>query len=109
MASESNMQCDVAQLQTMLQRSPAPCVVDVREKWELDICALPGAVHIPLGTLPQRLSELCKDREIVTICHHGVRSLKAAGILKMAGYKAVSLQGGIHAWAEQIDPGMKKY
>ncbi|TAH33055.1 MAG: sulfurtransferase [Alphaproteobacteria bacterium] len=106
----ATMQCDVRQLQAMLNQSPGPCLIDVREKWELDICTLPNALHIPLGLLPQQLADLPKEKDIVLFCHHGMRSLKALSILQAAGYsRAISLQGGIHAWAEQIDPGMKKY
>lgn len=85
-------------------------LVDVREPFELEICRLDGAIHIPLGELPARLGELDARREIVTICHHGVRSLRAREILRGAGFSKVrSLRGGVDAWAAEIDPAMGRY
>ncbi len=87
-----------------------PLVVDVREPFELEICRLDGAVHIPLGELPARLHELDARREIVTVCHRGIRSLRAREILKAAGFGHVrSLRGGLDAWAIEIDPTMERY
>jgi len=85
-------------------------MVDVREPFELDICRLEGAVHIPLRQLPRRLRELDPGREIVTVCHRGNRSLRARDILNGAGFgKVRSLKGGVDAWATEIDPAMGRY
>jgi adenylyltransferase/sulfurtransferase len=85
-------------------------LVDVRELFELEICGLDGALHIPLRELPRRLGELDPGREIVTVCHRGNRSLKARDILKGAGFGHVrSLRGGVDAWAVEIDPAMERY
>lgn len=92
------------------QRQQPPLVLDVRECWELDICALDGAVHIPLGELAERRGELERQSPIVVLCHHGVRSLHAAEFLHGCGFADVAdLLGGIEAWAEQVDPGMARY
>ncbi len=85
-------------------------LVDVREPFELELCRLEGAAHIPLGELPRRLNELDPRREIVTICHHGHRSLRAREILKGAGFSRVrSLRGGLDAWAREVDPNLPRY
>ncbi len=85
-------------------------VLDVREGWELEICALPGAVHIPLGELPGRANELPKVGKLVVMCHRGGRSLRATQWLRANGIShAVNLAGGITAWAERVDPGMAVY
>jgi len=85
-------------------------LVDVREPFELDICRLEGALHIPLRQLPRRLGELDSSREIVTVCHRGNRSLRARDLLKGAGVGRVrSLRGGVDAWATEIDPSMERY
>jgi adenylyltransferase/sulfurtransferase len=85
-------------------------LVDVREPFELEICRLDGTLHIPLRELPARLGELDARRDIVTICHHGVRSLRAREILRGAGFSQVrSLRGGVDAWAAEIAPGMGRY
>jgi adenylyltransferase/sulfurtransferase len=85
-------------------------LVDVREPHEWDIAHIEGARLIPLNQLPERLSELDGHAEIVTHCHHGVRSMRALEILKGAGFgKVRSLAGGIDAWAERIEPGLARY
>lgn len=87
-----------------------PLVLDVREQWEHDIAHLDGAVLMPLGELPAKLAELPRDRGLVTMCHKGVRSAKAAALLRRAGFSGVrSLAGGIDRWAAAVDPGMKRY
>jgi len=85
-------------------------IVDIREPWEREICALPESLGIPLGELPTRLKELPKGGTLVLICHHGVRSLQAAAWLRRNGFDgAVSLRGGIDAWATEVDPEMRRY
>jgi sulfur-carrier protein adenylyltransferase/sulfurtransferase len=85
-------------------------LIDVREPHEWDIAHIDGARLIPLGQLPERLSELDGHAEIVTHCHRGARSMKALEILKGAGFgKVRSLAGGIDAWAERVETGLARY
>ena len=85
-------------------------LLDVREKFEWDIGRIPGAILIPLGELPSRMSELDSADDIVLHCKSGVRSAKALKLLREAGFgKLTNLEGGILAWAEQIDPSVPKY
>jgi len=89
---------------------PSLLLVDVREPREAEIAHIAGARLIPLRELPGRLAELPGHAEIVTHCHHGPRSLKAAEILKGAGFANVrSLAGGIDAWAREVDPEVPRY
>ncbi len=87
-----------------------PVVVDVREPWELERCALPGVFHVPMRELPGRLGELPRERDVIVVCHHGVRSRQVAHYLARAGFVAVwNLTGGMAAWADQVDPAMPRY
>jgi len=87
-----------------------PVILDVREGWELRICALPDAVHIPMGQIPARADELDPDRETVVVCHHGVRSLRVVHFLESRGFNNLyNLSGGVDAWAREIDPAMHTY
>jgi rhodanese-related sulfurtransferase len=89
---------------------PAPFLLDVREPQEFAYCRIEGAVSIPLGELHRRVHELPAGREIVAICHHGIRSLQAAAYLMQArALEVMNLQGGVAAWAREIDPSMKQY
>lgn len=78
-----------------------PLVVDVRYDGEWREGHLPGAVHIPLGRLPERLDELPRDRPLVTQCRAGSRSAIAASVLQRAGFTRVAnLAGGYEGWTE---------
>ena len=84
-------------------------LLDVRNEWEHALVRLPDQALIPLHELPDRLDELPKDVPIVAYCHHGVRSLSAAALLRNAGYDARSLAGGIDLWSRLIDPSVPRY
>jgi len=87
-----------------------PFLLDVRESWEFAHCAITGAVSMPMGGIPARTAELDTERDIVCICHHGMRSQQVAMFLASRGFEHVfNLSGGVHAWAEQVDPAMPTY
>ncbi len=99
-----------AELQLERSRKPDLVLVDVREPREAEIARIDGARNIPLRELPGRLAELPGHGEIVTLCHHGPRSLKAREILKGAGFSSVrSLAGGIDAWSREVDDTVPRY
>jgi rhodanese-related sulfurtransferase len=87
------------------------CLLDIREPWEVQICALPGCLHIPMGELPARLQQALRpDQHIIVVCHHGVRSLYVTRWMREQGYaRTQSLAGGVEAWAERIDPTLPVY
>jgi molybdopterin/thiamine biosynthesis adenylyltransferase/rhodanese-related sulfurtransferase len=98
------------ELAAALRSSSPPFVLDVREPWEVAIAELPGSVAVPLGALARRLAEIPRNRDVVTICHHGGRSLSARELLVRAGFSPVrSLAGGIDAWAAEVDSAMRRY
>ena len=98
------------ELATEMKQNSGLLVIDVREEHEREICLIANSILIPLGQLPSRLGEIDGHREIVTHCHTGVRSMRALEILKAAGFTKVrSLQGGIDAWATQVDPTVPRY
>ena len=85
-------------------------VLDVREARELEICQLEGALHIPMADIPTRVDDLPANRPLVVLCHHGARSQMVVDFLRNAGFdNAVNLDGGIEAWACEIDPSMRRY
>jgi molybdopterin/thiamine biosynthesis adenylyltransferase/rhodanese-related sulfurtransferase len=85
-------------------------ILDVRNPPEYDICRIAGSTLIPLPTLPQRLDELDRSKEMVVHCKSGMRSQQAIGILRQAGFSNLkNLKGGILAWADKIDPSLPKY
>jgi rhodanese-related sulfurtransferase len=84
-------------------------LVDVREVWELERAQISGARHIPLGELSERLEELPRERELVFVCHLGVRSMQACFVAQSAGFRVCNLVGGIEAWSNDVDPGVPRY
>ncbi|MGH9480683.1 MAG: ThiF family adenylyltransferase, partial [Terriglobales bacterium] len=98
------------ELRALMAGPGAPFVLDVRESHEFQIARIPGSTLIPLGELPKRLGELDRRRPIVAHCRSGVRSLKAAKLLRDAGFTDIAnLKGGILAWSDQVDPSVPKY
>lgn len=99
----------VGELDSRLHSSDPPLVLDVREPWELEIARLAGTIDIPMNEVPNRLTELPKDRDIVVMCRSGGRSSKVADYLHRMGYRTANLTGGILAWGRDIDPTLKAY
>jgi rhodanese-related sulfurtransferase len=75
--------------------------LDVREPQEWNLFRIPGAVHIPLGQLDQRVAdEVPRDRRVVVYCARGNRSALAADTMQNMGYTDVaSMAAGITGWA----------
>jgi rhodanese-related sulfurtransferase len=89
---------------------PTPVLLDVREPWEYQTCHIDGAVLMPMNTVPARQEELDPEAPVVCICHHGMRSMQVAAFLERSGFtQVVNLTGGVHAWAQQVDPAMPTY
>jgi molybdopterin/thiamine biosynthesis adenylyltransferase/rhodanese-related sulfurtransferase len=85
-------------------------LLDVREPFEWAIARLPGARHIPLGTLPDMLHELDPARETIVYCKSGMRSMAAATQLAGAGFARVAnLTGGISRWSAEVDSSVPRY
>jgi len=102
---------DVARWQ---RRGGQPLLVDVREPWELEICAIQGSLSLPMSQILAdpvgALAQLPCDRDLVIVCHAGVRSARIAAFLDSRGFAGVrNLVGGVEAWAIEVDPGMARY
>ena len=97
------------ELKRRLDNGRAPALLDVREPWEHELCALPGARLVPMDQLGVRLDELDAGREVVVYCHHGLRSAAAVEWLRRQGIPALNLRGGIDAWTRRVDPTLRRY
>lgn len=86
-------------------------LVDVREDWETQLAPVPSPhVHIPMGQIQGRLSELDPGKPTVVICRSGGRSLQVARFLESQGFGSVfNLGGGILAWSRDVDPKIPQY
>ena len=99
------------QLKAALDAGETLVVLDVREAFEVSLAPFPGAVHIPMGQIVDRMDqELDPDARIVVLCHHGVRSWHVAMLLHARDFSQVeNLSGGIDRWSLEIDPGLRRY
>ncbi len=96
---EKSVDIEVSTLEDKLRSDAPPFLLDVREPAEYEQARIGGATLVPLGTLPQRLGELPKDRTIVVYCRSGRRSAQAVAFLRENGFDAVqNLTGGMNAW-----------
>ncbi len=99
-----------AELRQRLDAGEDLVILDVREDDEIAICVLPGVVHIPLGELSVRHTELDPDAPTVVVCHHGVRSAHAAIGLERLGFETLfNLSGGMDRWSRDVDPAVPRY
>lgn len=87
-----------------------PFVLDVRSASEAAIVRLAWTdARVPHGEVAHRLAEIPRDREVLVYCKAGGRSAQAARVLAEAGYDVVDLEGGITAWAREVDPTLPTY
>lgn len=78
-------------------------LIDVREDFEVAEGKIPGAHHIPLGELPERLDEIDKQKHHIMICRSGGRSGKACDFLSSQGYDVANMEGGMLDWEDKVD------
>ena len=99
------------EVKAMLDESSSSIMLlDVREKWEFDLCHIPGSIHMPIAEVILRISELEKTNPIIIICHNGRRSLNIGLELIEKGFdNVINLKGGVDQWADDIDTSMTKY
>ncbi|MCA9937821.1 MAG: rhodanese-like domain-containing protein [Anaerolineales bacterium] len=94
---------DTVDVQTVSQIKDRSDVVvlDVREQWEYDEQHIPGVTLIPMGEVPNRLSEIPTDKTVIVTCRSGNRSGQVTDYLRQAGYTDVhNMAGGILAWQQ---------
>ena len=100
------------ELRDLLDSGKELVLIDVREQVEWDINHIEGAQLIPQSSMDsgEGLAKVPRDRMLVLYCKTGVRSAQVLAAVKKAGFaEAVHLQGGIVAWAEQLQPDMVMY
>ncbi len=104
---------DVQELCKRLQHGEPWLMIDVRQPEEYSICNFEEVLEtwlIPLNNLLKEADRIPKDRPIAVCCHHGIRSKYAIDCLEQSGFTNLyNLEGGIHAWAMEIDTHMPVY
>ncbi len=78
-------------------------IIDVREDFEVENGMIPGAVHIPLGSIPEKVSELDPSKEYILVCQGGVRSANACEYLEAQGFNVTNLEGGMMSYDGELE------
>jgi rhodanese-related sulfurtransferase len=108
--SSAPIEIDVRALKERIAAANPPIVLDVREPQEIEIARFPGALEIPMQSIPSRMDELDRNAEIFVLCHHGMRSAHVADYLLEQGFTRIgNVTGGIDAWSMLVDPSVRRY
>lgn len=102
---------DPQELSQLREQTGSLVLLDVREPWEYETARIAGSLLMPMGDVPGRAhQELDPETRIITICHHGMRSLNVAVWLRNQGFEqAQSLRGGIDGWSAVVDAKVPRY
>lgn len=108
--SESMKEITVQELKELIDSNADFQLIDVREPHEYDICHLDG-ILIPMGEVMEKHAEIARDKKVVIHCRSGKRSASVIRALEQShGFDNLyNLEGGVLAWADEIDPEMEKY
>ena len=108
--AEQKMQISPQDLSGRQQEANPPVIVDVRGREEWDAVHVEGSQFLTQELMQEMMTTWPKDREIVFLCHHGVRSMDATSYFAGHGFSNVkSLSGGIDAWSVEVDPSLPRY
>ncbi|MFB6307257.1 MAG: ThiF family adenylyltransferase [Flavobacteriales bacterium] len=118
---EENIQCsgdmnnkmkniEPEELKELMSNGEEVSIIDVREPYEVDICNI-GGTNIPLNELPHNVDRIPSQNKVAFLCHHGIRSQKAIEYLKREKNfdNLYNINGGIHKWAQNVDPELPVY
>ncbi|RLL42701.1 rhodanese-like domain-containing protein [Oceanobacillus piezotolerans] len=91
------------EVQEKLENGEELNIVDVREDDEVAQGIIPGAKHIRLGEIPERHTELDKNKQYYMVCRSGARSGRATEFLNEQGYDVTNMAGGMLAWEGDVE------
>jgi len=94
---------ETTQLLELLDANEDLYIIDVREEDEVAHGMIPGAQHIALGTIPERLEELDETKPYIIVCKAGGRSANACSYLEAQGFDVTNLEGGMLAYDGELE------
>ncbi len=95
-----------AELKKWMDEKNPFVLIDIREEWEREVYSI-GGLHIPMGDVPQRRSEIPTDTPVVVYCEKGIRSSIIIQRLETAGFDNLyNLLGGMSSW-RRVNPDMQ--
>jgi len=109
METKDDLEISTTEVAALLKEGTVT-LVDVRTPGEYEIARIEGCRLVDEGLAKEIVETWSKDTPIVTVCHHGVRSLGAAEYLRRQGFtKTRSMRGGIDVWSTTVDPSVPRY
>jgi rhodanese-related sulfurtransferase len=103
------MEIEPAEVARLLKENSIK-LLDVRTSGEYQISHIEGGVLVDQALVDEIVTQWPKDTVIVTMCHHGIRSLDAAAFLRAHGFLNVrSMRGGINLWSDVVDGSVPRY
>src|SRR5215510_4843540 len=106
---EKNMEIAPREVAELLKQGKIK-LLDVRSPQEYATASIPGSVLVDQSLAQEIMQSWPKETQIVTMCHHGMRSLDACAYLRGHGFANTrSMTGGIDAWALQVDSSIPRY
>lgn len=86
----------------IIANSKDTVIIDVREDEEVANGMIHDALHIPLQQIPEKITNLNKEKEYILVCRSGGRSMKAALYMEEEGFKVANMVGGMLEWTDEI-------
>ena len=109
MSKEPDLEISPAEVAALLKDGTTK-LIDVRTPQEYHIARIEGCRLVDDVLAKEIVDTWPKDTPIITVCHHGVRSLDAAVYLRQQGFTQTrSMRGGIDLWSRTIDPSIPRY
>lgn len=96
-------QISAKEVETLINEGKKIDIIDVREDFEVATGKIPGAVHIPIGSIEFRMDELEKSKEYIIVCHSGARSAAVTRFLEGHGFNATNMSGGMVEWEGEME------
>lgn len=96
-------QITTKELEEKIKNGERVNIIDVREDDEVAEGKIPGARHIRLGDLSDRVNELDKNEHYYIACRSGGRSSMACELLTSQGYDVTNMTGGMLSWAGEVE------
>ncbi|MCA9298821.1 MAG: hypothetical protein KDA28_07130 [Phycisphaerales bacterium] len=84
-------------------------LLDVRRPDEVALAPIPGALHVPMDEVPDKIDTIRDHQPLAVICHHGVRSMRVTMWLTNQQIECRSVAGGSDLWSQTVDPGVPRY
>jgi rhodanese-related sulfurtransferase len=108
--SDLKLQISPESLAVALKEDPNARLIDVRTREEFDAVHVEGAIFFTQELMNEAMARWDRSALLAIMDHHGTRSLDAAAYFAGHGFESVkSVQGGIDAWSQRVDPALPRY